>query len=187
MDFSAIKTPKDVLEFMKTNIKYGWLDYMGKEHVGDMIGFRASYRTSSLEEVLEHKMGSCIEQTYLMKYLLDRLDIPSRMFCIREYEVDSNITRYNVYMHCFILYSLNGKVYHIENCNLTKLGIYEFDSYEEAINSISKFFIMVSDGRWSTVTEFFDVPYGMSFRELNNYMNSLDIDKSNVRVRKRIV
>ena len=90
-------------------------------------------------------------------------------------------------MHCFILYSLNGKVYHIENCNLTKLGIYEFNSYDEAINNISKFFIMVSDGRWSTVTEFFDVPYGMSFRELNNYMNSLDIDNSNVKVRKRIV
>ena len=187
MDFSTIKTPKDVLEFVRTNIKYGWLDYMGKEHVGDMIGFRASYRTSSLEEVLEHKMGSCIEQTYLMKYLLDRLDIPSRMFCIREYEADNNAARYNVYMHCFILYFLNGKVYHIENCNLKKLGIHEFDSYEEAISSISNLFIMVSDGRWSTVTEFFDVPYGMSFRELNNYMNSLDIDKSNVRVRKRIV
>ena len=187
MDFSAIKTPKDVLEFIRTNIKYGWLDYMDKEHVGDLIGFRASYRTSSLEEVLEHKIGSCIEQTYLMKYLLDRLDIPSRMFCIREYEADNNATRYNVYMHCFILYFLNGKVYHIENCNLKKLGIHEFDSYEEAISSISNLFIMVSDGRWSTVTEFFDVPYGMSFRELNNYMNSLDIDKSNVRVRKRIV
>ena len=64
-------------------------------------------------------------------------------------------------------------------------GIYEFNSYDEAINSISKFFIMVSDGRWSTITEFFDVPYGMSFRELNNYMNSLD--KNNVKVRKRIV
>ena len=70
---------------------------------------------------------------------------------------------------------------------MKKLGIHEFDSYEEAISSISNLFIMVSDGRWSTVTEFFDVPYGMSFRELNNYMNSLDIDKSNVRVRKRIV
>ncbi len=197
MTFSAIKTPKDVLEFIRTNIKYGWLDYMDKEHVGDMIGFRACYRTSSLEEVLEHKMGSCIEQTYLMKYLLDRLDIPCRMFCIREYEADNNVTRFNVYMHCFILYSLNGKVYHIENCNLTKLGIYEYSSYEEAINSISKFFIMVSDGRWSMVTEFFDVPYGMSFKELNRYMNdldldkedtnNLDIDKSNVRVRKKIV
>ena len=187
MDFSTIKTPKDVLEFMKSNIKYGWLDYMDKEHVGNMVGFRACYRTSSLEEVLEHKMGSCIEQTYLIKYLLDRLDIPSRMFCIREYEADSNITRFNVYMHCFILYSLNGKVYHLENCCMS--GIYEFNSYEEAINSISKFFIMVSDGRWSTITEFFDVPYGMSFRELNNYMNELDIEreKGNVKVRKRIV
>lgn len=185
MDFSAIRSPIDVLEFMKKNIKYGWLDNMNKEHIGNMHSFRTSYRTSSLAEVIEHKMGSCVEQTYLMKYLLDSINIPNRMFCIRMYEDDNNITNFDVFMHCFILYSLNDKVYHIENCNLLRLGIYEFDSYEEAINSISKHFVLASDGHWSTITEYYYVPYGMSFRELNNYMNSLD--KDNVRTRKRIV
>ena len=73
MDFSAIKTPKDVLDFIRTNIKYGWLDYMGKEHVGDMIGFRASYRTSSLEEVLEHNshyIEDLIYLFYLNKWII---------------------------------------------------------------------------------------------------------------------
>ena len=109
------------------------------------------------------------------------------MFCIRAYEDDYNITNFDVFMHCFILYSLNDKIYHIENCCMS--GIYEFNSYEEAINSISKQFILVSNGLWSTVTEFFNVPYGMSFKELNRYMNDLDIEreKGNAKVRKRIV
>ncbi len=183
MDLSLIKSPKDILEYMISNIKYGWLDLMNKEHIGNMNGFRKNYRTSSLDEILNHKIGSCIEQTYLMKVLLDNINIPSRMFCIREYEDDNSITNFGVYVHCFILYSLNDKVYHIENCNLKELGIHEYSSYEEAINSISKFFIMVSEGRCSTITEFFDVPYGMTFREFNNYMNSLD--KNKVKVRKR--
>lgn len=183
MDFSVIKSPEDVLKFIKSNIKYGWLDIMNKEHIGNMYNFRAYYRTSSLDEVLEHRFGTCIEQVYLMKVLLDSINIPSRMFCIRVYEDDNNISYFDVFMHCFILYSLNNKVYHIENCNLTKLGIYEYDSYEEAINSISKYFIMLSEGKWSTITEFFDLPYGMTFRELNNYMN--DLDKNKIKVRKR--
>ena len=187
MDFSEIKSPKDILKFMKTNIKYGWFDYKNEKHIGNMVGFRLQYRTASLNEVLEYKIGSCIEQTYLIKYLLDSIGISSRMFCIRAYEDDYNITNFDVFMHCFILYSLNDKIYHIENCCMS--GIYEFNSYEEAINSISKQFILVSNGLWSTVTEFFNVPYGMSFKELNRYMNDLDIEreKGNAKVRKRIV
>lgn len=183
MDFSDVKSPKDVLKFMKLNIKYGWFDYADNKHIGNMVGFRNLYRTSSLNEILEHKIGSCIEQTYLIKYLLDSIGISSRMFCIRMYEDDYDTSNFDVFMHCFILYSLNDKVYHIENCCMS--GIFEFNSYEEAISSISKRFIFVSDGRWNTITEFFDVPYGMTFREFNSYMN--DLDRNKIKVRKRIV
>lgn len=51
-----------------------------------MKGFRSLYRTSSLEEVLSHKIGTCIEQVYLMKNLLDRIGIKNKMFCTRIYE-----------------------------------------------------------------------------------------------------
>ena len=86
MKIENIKTPEDILEFMKSNIKYGWLDINNEEHIGNMKGFRSLYRISSLEETLNHKIGTCIEQVYLMKSLLDKINIPNKMFCTRIYE-----------------------------------------------------------------------------------------------------
>ena len=70
MTINEIKTPQDVLEFMKENIKYGWLDINDEEHIGNMKNFRRLYRTSSLEETLSHGMGTCIEQVYLMSIFI---------------------------------------------------------------------------------------------------------------------
>ena len=73
MKLEDIKTPEDILKFMDDNIQYGWIDVNGEKHIGNMKGFRTLYRTSSLEETLQHKIGTCIEQVYLMKYLLDKI------------------------------------------------------------------------------------------------------------------
>ena len=80
MTINEITSPEDILEYMKENIQYGWLDINNKEHIGNMKSFRRLYRTSSLEEILEHKIGTCIEQVYLMHFLLDRLGIINKMF-----------------------------------------------------------------------------------------------------------
>lgn len=48
MKLENIKTPEDILEFMKSNIKYGGLDINNEEHIGNMKGFRRLYRTSKL-------------------------------------------------------------------------------------------------------------------------------------------
>ena len=70
MKIEDIKTPKDILLFMD-NIKYGWLDIDNNEHIGELKNFRKLYRTSSIEETLEHKIGTCIEHVYLMHTLLN--------------------------------------------------------------------------------------------------------------------
>ena len=85
MKIDNIKTPEDILGFMKENIKYGWLDINNEEHIGNMKNFRKLYRTSTLEEILTHKIGTCIEQVYLMKLLLDKINITSIMYCTRIY------------------------------------------------------------------------------------------------------
>ena len=104
-----IKTPEDILEFMKANIKYGWVDINNEEHIGNMKNFRRLYRTSTLDEVLEHGLGTCIEQVYLMHYLLDSIGIENRMFCTRVYEPnDFNDFDADERMHCFILYYLRN-------------------------------------------------------------------------------
>ena len=86
MTIEEVKIPEDILEFMKQNIKYGWLDINNEIHFGNLKNFRRIYRTASLKEILEYKIGTCIEQVYLMKYLLDKIKIPAKMFCTRIYE-----------------------------------------------------------------------------------------------------
>ena len=178
MEIDNIRTPEDILEFMKTNIKYGWLDLNNQEHIGNMKGFRSLYRTSSLEETLNHKIGTCIEQVYLMKNLLDRIGIKNKMFCTRIYEgEDFNDLDADEHMHCFILYYFNDKVYQIEHPNWERVGIYEYDSEEEAIRKINKYYVDMSGGYARPVTEFFDVEAGLSFKQFNCYINSLDNKK----------
>ena len=175
MNLENIKTPQDILEFMKSNIKYGWLDINNEEHIGNMKNFRKLYRTSSLEEILNHKIGTCIEQVYLMKYLLDKINIPNKMFCTRIYEgEDFNDLEAEEHMHCFILYYLNNKVYQIEHPNWERIGIYEYENEEEAINKINKRYIEMAEGKARPVTEYFDVEPNLTFKQFNGYINGLD-------------
>lgn len=77
-------------------------------------------------------------------------------------------------MHCFILYHLNNKVYQIEHPNWERIGIYEFASEEEAIKTINDYYVKMAEGKARPVTEFFVVEPGLSFKEFNEYINSLD-------------
>lgn len=55
-----LKKTKDILGFMKTNIKYGWLDINNEKYIENMKNFRKLYRTSTIEEVLKHVLGTFI-------------------------------------------------------------------------------------------------------------------------------
>lgn len=178
MKINEVKTPEDILEFMKTNIKYGWLDTNGEEHIGNMKNFRSLYRTSSIDEVLFHGIGTCIEQVNLMHELLNNINIPNKMFCTRIYEGDDfNDLESDEHMHCFVLYYQNAKVYQIEHPNWERIGIYEFNCEEDAINKINDYYINMSGGHARPVTEFYEVPYNVTFKEFNLYINSLDNTK----------
>lgn len=170
-----IKTPNDILEFMKENIKYGWLDCDGLEHIGNLKGFRQLYRTSSIDKILQYKIGTCIEQVFLMKYLFDKINIESHMYCTRVYE-DSNFNDIDAdeHMHCFLLYFMNDKVYQIEHPNWERIGIYEFNSVDDAISEINEYYVNMAGGVSRPVTEFYDVVPNLSFKEFNNYINELD-------------
>ena len=170
-----IKTPEDILRFMNENIEYGWIDINGEKHIKTMKEFRRLYRTSSLEETLNNGLGTCIEQVYLMHYLLDKINIPNKMFCTRVYEgKDFNNLEAEEHMHCFVLYYLDGKVYQIEHPNWERIGIYEFSSEEKAIKKINDYYVKMAEGKSRPITEFFEVKSGLSFKEFNEYINRLD-------------
>ena len=85
-EIENIKTPEDILDFMNKYIKYGWVDINNEEHINNLKNFRRLYRTGTVEETLKHGIGTCVEQVNLMRYLLDLIDIPSKMYCTRIYE-----------------------------------------------------------------------------------------------------
>ena len=175
MTIKEIKTPQDILTFMNENIQYGWLDINNEKHLGNMKGFRKLYRTMSMDEVLKYGIGTCIEQVKLMSDLLTMLKIPNKMFCTRIYEgKDFNNLEAEEHMHCFVLYYLNNKVYQIDHPNWEKIGIYAYNSELEAIAKINNYYIELVDGKARPVTEFFMVKPNISFKDFNNYINSLD-------------
>lgn len=170
-----INSINDVLTFMKENIRYGWVDINNKKHIGNMKEFRRSYRTSSIEDIILNGFGTCIEQVYLMKYLLDKINIKNKMFCTRIYEPnDYNNLYEEEHMHCFILCYKDNRIYHIEHPNWYEMGIYEYKTEKDAIENINNYYIKLSGGYSRPVTEFYEVKPGLSFKEFNNYINSLD-------------
>lgn len=175
MTIENIQTPQDVLDFMNERIKYGWIDINNEIHIGNMKNFRRLYRTSTLDETLKYGLGTCIEQVWLMKNLLDRINIPSKMFCTRIYEgKDFNNLEAEEHMHCFVLYYDNNKVFQIEHPNWERVGIYEFNSEFEAISKINDYYVKMAEGKSRPVTEFYNVEPNLSFKEFNEYINSLD-------------
>lgn len=172
MEIEQIKTANDIYEYMEENIEYGWLDYNGNKHLNTMKEFRKIYRTMSIEEIMENKIGTCIEQVNLMHYLLNKINIKNKMYCCRIFEPDDygNLEE-EEHMHCFILYFENGKVYHMEHPNFERKGIYEYNSEEEAIKAIVDYYINLRGGKDSPTKEFFEIPVGISFKEFNKYIN----------------
>ena len=172
MNIDNIKNAKDIYDFMDENIEYGWIDIHGEKHLNTMKEFRKIYRTLSIEEILRYKVGTCIEQVYLMHYLFNKINVKSKMYCSRIFEPDDygNLEE-DEHMHCFLLYYENNKVYHMEHPNFERKGIYEYDGEEEAINSIVDYYIKLRGGKDSPTKEFFDVPYNVSFKEFNKYIN----------------
>lgn len=174
-----IKSPEDILKFMD-NIEYGYVDINGNIHKGELKGFRKIYKTMSIDEILDTKVGTCIEQVYLMHILLDELNIENKMYCTRIYEHGDIDDTEDEHMHCFILYFINDKVYQIEHPNPELVGIYSYDSEIDAISKINAIYEEYVDGAKRPVTLFEDVLPGLSFREFNDYINSLDILKKEI-------
>lgn len=170
-----IKSPEDILLFLD-NIEYGYIDIFNNMHVNSLDGFRKNYRSMSIEEVLEYKLGTCIEQVYLTHYLLDKINIKNKMFCTRVYENGDISDTEDEHLHCFILYYDIMGVHQLEHANSENRGIHDFVSEEEALSKINKLYEDMVNGVSRPITEFFEVIPNQSFKDFNNYINRLDIE-----------
>lgn len=176
MEQYEIKTPQDVLQFMKEHITYGWIDVNGEKHINEMKDFRKLYQTMSIEQALENQLGVCVEQVAIIHHLLDQIQVENKMFCCRIYEPDDygNLEE-DEHMHCFCLYYLNDKVYHLEHPNCQQVGIYEYEDEADAISHIVDYYVKLRGGKESPTTPFYEVPGGLSFQQFNAYINHQEL------------
>jgi hypothetical protein len=172
--FDKITTPNELMDYMNINIEYGWIGNNGNKHINNLDGFRESYITSSLDEIINTGLGTCIEQAKMIKAFFDRLGIENKLYCHRSYETEENFDK-EVRMHCFILFKYNNSWFHFEHSNQPKRGIHEYKSIEIAIENITSGFEEHGDIR--TLTEIDGIPSGLSFKEFNQYVNKFDNKK----------
>ena len=174
LDLQGVHTPQDLLAWLDGHIGYGWVDGEGVVH-GDMKGFRRGYHTLSVEEILGHGVGTCIDQVWLIHLALDRLGIPNRMFCCRIFEPDDyGELEEEAHMPCSSLWQWQGQTLHIEHPNVSRKGIWAYPDEAMAVRAIEDYYIELRGGKKSPTTEFFTVEPGLSFRQFNAYINSLD-------------
>lgn len=171
MTFDDIKTANDLMDFMNINIEYGWVDKQGNKHINNLKGFRENYRISTIDEMLETELGTCIEQAKMIKHFFDRMGIENKLYCHRSYENEENFDK-DVRMHCFVLFKYNDNWYHFEHSNRPKRGIHKYESIESAIEEITSGFEEHGDIR--KLTEIDSIPSGLTFKEFNDFVNDFD-------------
>lgn len=166
LNFSEIKNPTDLFDFMELNITHGWIDDDGKRHEHSLEGIKDNYHINSLEQVLESGLATCIEQTMIEHMLLDNLGIKNKVFVNRYLMWDEKSTR-KVRLHCFCAYSINDHWYYFEHANKNNKGIHWFYS----LNDLCNYHLKKMDvDRF--LTEIPDIPAGYTLKEFNEYVES---------------
>lgn len=168
--FDNLKTPQQLMDYMNINIEYGWIDKLGKKHINNLKNFRENYRISTIEEVIETGLGTCIEQAKLIKLFFDNNKIANKLYCYRRYENKDNFDQ-EVKMHCFVIYNDKNKWYQFEHSNSNRRGIHEYDSLDEAIKET------LGDEDKEDIrelTEIPDIPEGITYKQFNDYVNTFE-------------
>ena len=134
--FNDVKTPQELLEFMDKNINYGYVGVQtNKLYLFDDPEFNSAmfekkdWKLSSLESLLLDGYGHCWNQVELEKQWFDNHNYEYKTIFIWFYFNKEN----NFPTHTYLIYKKNNKFYYFEHSDFNNRGIYEFNSYEEAI------------------------------------------------------
>ena len=140
--FEKIKTPEELLLFMKNNIKYGFIaEKDGKiyspEQEGWGTGEQPVQKLQNPEEILKSGYGTCWEQTELEKQWFVKNNFEFKTFLLMFGE---NISQKNP-AHTLLTYKKNNKWYWLENTLDGHNGIYEFDNQNDLIEHVKEILI----------------------------------------------
>lgn len=167
INVNRIRRPEELMDYMDVCMNYGWIDKFGHKHRDELKDFKALYKTNSIEQIMSSNLGTCIEQAKFQKYIFNRLGLNCKIFVERRYERADE--KKGIKMHCLTVYENDGKWYYFEHCNSPVRGIKVYDSLDDFIEDYKS--NMASD---RILTEVPEIPDGLSYAELNQYINHID-------------
>lgn len=141
MEFSNIVSPEELLEYMKTNVRYGFISKSGKIYnnpdSNDWNDWYSKCIVQTGKEVLYSCTGTCWDQVELERFWFE-----NNNYVIKTYFICFDVDYENNYpTHTFLLFKNNGKWYWFEHAWLDQMGIHEFNSEKEVLDYImQKFF-----------------------------------------------
>ncbi len=132
--------PSELYKYVKQEIKYGFVDTFGNKYYPndfEHVDIDKLYILQSPHDTLKNKCAWCWDVVELYRYYFNSNNIPNNTYYLEYKNDDLDIHQ----THTFILYSLNGKWYNIEdNSSNNENGIFEYNSEIDAINTISFYF-----------------------------------------------
>lgn len=135
MKYNEIKTPEQLLKYMSASIKYGFVDETEKEYgpwnnQEFQDACRTKWRLSNPERLIKVKYGHCWDQVEL-----ERDWFTNHGYKFKTFYIWFELPYGNSYStHTYLVFEDNKKYYYFEHSDFNNRGIYEFDSYEDAIN-----------------------------------------------------
>lgn len=130
-------SPQEFYKYIKNNIHYGFVDKTGEKYYPDdfkNVDIDSLYILQSPKQVIKNNCAWCWDVVELLRYYLDAKNLYNETYYI-EYK-NAKLKIHNT--HTFIIFSENSKWYNIEdNSSSNETGVFEYNSKEEAIETIS--------------------------------------------------
>ena len=141
MKYEELKTPRDLYNYMRDNISYGFVNqdnniFLRRDtsEIYYMEELLRNYKFQSPEEVLMTKCGLCYDQNELMRYWLEQ----------NNYEVKTYFSP--IMNHSLLVYTDNDKFNWIERTYKDVLGIHDFNN----LNDLFEFYLFIQDSEYKS-------------------------------------
>ena len=187
-EYKELKTPEELMDYMKDNFEYGYLDKDNNIHhyddpnYDDLDWFNI-YMLESEQDILETNVGTCFDMTELERDFLER-----NGYTVHTYFEMILLDYNNPYpMHSFLVYEKDSKYYYFEFSDYNNRGIYEYsniiellnDQIKKYMNKLEEYNIKEEEKGKLIITKFDKVKEHASEEEyLDHVLNSKNIMKT---------
>lgn len=135
MSIDDVKTPKELMEFLNKNIKYGVIDRKGNRLYDSskqefQNACKTVWKTRSVFQILKEGIGHCYDIVEIERFWFEKNGYIAKTIWISAYQQDIENSGF---AHTYLLFKENEKWNLFEFADYKNKGIYEFNSVDEAI------------------------------------------------------